>query len=218
MPEITIPLHLDDSLRYKVLVSKAVPRGEVTISVRVTVVVNTKDGSNAEIDSRIRAALKEFIPADWDFVDYVRRGLTPGFDQLTVQALTKVAATENRNLEDRARRANREGIEFGEISVNRSLPQDQVNNIVKDLWFETVTRVNTHIAEFNRTSGRVWRIGEITYGVPAGGGRRPPAGKGAYRDQMEDMLADMDEAGLSGAEKISMVAEVVLKSPRLEIA
>ena len=68
--------------------------------------------------------------------------------------MAKIPAKENRNLEERAARANREGLEFGHVQVSRNLPQDQVNQIIKELWFEAVEKVTEHLADFNRASGR----------------------------------------------------------------
>jgi hypothetical protein len=207
----SIPHH--DTLRYKVYVSKAVPRGDVTIAVSIQLLVSAKENTPEQIDARVSAALQEFIPAAWEFVGNNRASFTPGYEKIVVQAIAKVPADENRNLQERARRSAREGLEFGDITVKRTLPQDQVNQIVKELWFDTVRRVNEHIAEFNKQSGRNWRIGDIQFGVPASGQRENQRSvKGAYREDIDDVLGDLVESGLSGAEKISLTADVTLRS------
>jgi hypothetical protein len=165
--------------------------------------INTNDGNN-DLDPRIRAALKDFIEVDWELLGHERSGATPGFERIKVIALAKVPAEQNRNLEERARQANREGLEFGAITVKRSLPQDQVNQIVKELWFEAVTRVNGHLAEFEHVSGRKWRMGNIVLGIPDGG-HRTRSGKGGYMDDLDDTLGQLLESGLSGVEKISLI-------------
>ena len=210
---LSINIPSDDTLCYKVNVSRVIPRGEVTVSAQMIVVVKTQANDNAGLDQRINAALKAFLPTQWESLGYERSGLTPGYEQVRVQAIAKVPADENHNLEERARRANSEGLEFGEITVKRSLPAEQVGQIVKEMWFDIISRVNAHIPEFERSSGRQWRIGNIVYGVPDAG-HRQESRKGSYRDEIDDVLSGLADVGLAGAEKISLTAEVTLKSTR----
>ena len=128
-----------------------------------------------------------------------------------MQVLGKVTADENRNLEERSRKAAREGLEIKEITVKRTLPQDQANQIIKELWFDAVRKANEHITEFNEASGRSWRIGEIVFGVPNNEQRQNRSAKGGYRDEFDALLSGRDESGLAGAEKISLVADVTFK-------
>jgi hypothetical protein len=214
MQNVTISLPQDDTLNYKVYVAKAVPRGDVAITVNVRLIASTQDNEVERINARLREALQDFISADWKFVGNTREGLTPGFEKILVQAIAKVPAEENRNLEERARKAGREGLELGEIAVKRALPQDQVNQIVKELWFDAVRKTREHIVEFNEASGRQWRLGDIVFGVPGSGQQPRQFAKGGYREDATESLADLVESGLSGADKISLIAEVTLKSSR----
>lgn len=202
----------DDTLSYKVYVSKAVPLADVTITANLDVLVSTRDKSEA-LDAKIHAALQDFIATNWDIVSQERHGATPGFERVSLRALAKVPVEQSRNLKERANKANRVGLEFGHLSVNRSLPQDLVGQIMKELWFEAVTKVNGHLDEFGRVSGRIWRIGNISLGVPGGRGRVRNE-KGGFRDEVDDPLGDLMESGLSGVEKISLIAEVTLRSER----
>ena len=215
MENFTLTIPQDDTMRYKVYVTKAVPRGDVTITANINLLVSAKENSPEQINARLTDALKDFIPGAWEFVGSNRSSFTPGFEKIAVEAIVKVPAEQNRNLQERARMAAREGLEFGEIAVKRSLPQDQVNQIVKDLWFDAVQRVKEHIEEFNKRSGRTWRIGDIVFGVPGNGLREGQRlGKGGYREDVNDVLGDLVESGLAGAEKISLIADVTLKSNR----
>lgn len=207
-----IQFSIDDTIKYKVYVSKAIPLADVTITANLELLVSSHD-DNSALNAKIQAALQDFIAADWDIVAQERAGATPGFERVHLRALSKVPAEQSRNLKERASRANREGLEFGAISVNRSLPQDQVGQIMKDLWFEAVDKVSGHLPEFNRVSGRAWRIGDISLGVP-GGHSQARLTKGGYREEVDDPLGDLMESGLSGAEKISLIAEVTLKAEK----
>jgi len=209
IPEIK----LDDTLQYKVYVSKAVPRGDVTLNAFVTLIVAESDNAPDTINQRVMEALQAFLPTPWEVVSTDRTGLSPGYEQVRVKVLSRVPAEENRNLEERARKAARVGLSIGDISVNRALPQDVANQIVKSLWFEAVRKVNEHLKEFEEASGRQWRIGDIVFGVPNNGGQQRSV-KGGYRDEIDDFLSGLVESGLAGAEKISLVADVTLKSAR----
>ena len=215
MKNITLTLPQDDTLRYKVYVSKAIPRGDVTITANLNLLVSSRENAPEQINPRLMGALNDFIPGAWEFVGSNRSSFTPGFEKIAVEAIVKVSAEQNRNLQERARKAAREGLEFGEINVKRTLPQDQVNQIVKELWFEAVDRVEAHIDEFNKRSNRQWRIGDIVFGVPGSAQQQGQRlGKGAYREDVEDVLGNLVESGLAGAEKISLTADVTLKSGR----
>lgn len=211
----TVNLPQDDALRYKVYVSRAVPRADITISVVITLLVPSSENTPEQINQRVNAALNDFISGDWQFVGTSRSAVTPGYEKVAINAVAKVPADDYRNLQERARKAARDGLEFGQVNVKRALPEEQVNQVVTELWFETVALVDGHIAEFAKRSNRHWRIGEIVFGVPASGKRHSEQlGKGAYREDLDEVLGKLIESGLAGAEKISLIADVTLRSAR----
>ena len=204
----------DDTLEYKVYVSKTVPRGDATLTAVVAVLANSQKNTPEMINQRVLEALAEFVPVRWECMSQERSTISPGFEQVRVQALARIGPEQNRNLEERGRHASREGLEITNIRVKSTLPQDQVDQIVKELWFDTVEQVNEHMAEFNRVSGRAWRIGNIVYGVPSDTHSRTISAKGAYREEPYELFGALIESGLVGAEKICLTAQVTLKSPR----
>jgi hypothetical protein len=207
----TLQLPVDDTISYKVYVAKAVPVADVTVTAQLELMVSNRD-ENPDLDSRIRGALKDFIDTDWTLLEQERSSATPGFERIQLKAMAKIPAKENRKLAERAARANREGLEFGHMHVSRNLPQDQANQIIKELWFEVVEKVTAHLAEFNRASGRQWRVGDIALGVPGGGRQSGRPTKGGYAEDPNEPLGMFMESGLAGAEKISLTADVTLKS------
>ena len=72
-------------------------------------------------------------------------------------------------MEERAVGANREGLEFAHVQVSRNLSKDQVDKIIKKLWFDVLEKVTNYLEEFNRVSGRKLRVGNLVLGVPSGG-------------------------------------------------
>lgn len=203
----------DDTLSYKVLVSKLVPRSDVVVNVWLELMLNAND-KGAELDQRIFDALRDFIPVNWELADQERRSATPGFERLKLRAMATVGSDQDWNLQQRAKDANRQGLEFGNVSVKRSLSQDQVNQIVRELWFDAVRKIQEHLPEFEKASGRVWRIGDIALGTPDAG-NKVRTSKGGFVDDRDDNLGQLLDSGLAGVEKISLVANVTLKSDRL---
>lgn len=200
----------DDTIQYKVYVSKAVPIAAVNVTAEIEALVNSRE-SNESLNTRVFAALNDFIPVPWEIAAQERYSATPGYERVRIRALSKVGLDQHNSLTERARAANREGLEFGNIRVDRTLPSAQVNQIMKDLWFDAVSKVTEHIRDFNKASERNWRIGNITLGIPDNGaGHR--LSKGGYREEVDGMLGELIESGLDGAEKISLIANVTLKS------
>lgn len=210
-PALQFPV--DDTISYKIYVAKAVPLADVTVTAQLQLMVSNRD-ENPDLDSRIRGALKNFIDTQWTLLEQERSSATPGFERIQLKAMAKVPAKENRKLEERAAGANCEGLEFGQVHVSRNLPQDQANQIIKELWFEAVEKVTAHLSEFNLASGRQWRIGDIALGVPGGGRQSGRLTKGGYVEDPDEPLGKFMESGLSGAEKISLTADVTLRSAK----
>ena len=62
----------------------------------------------------------------------------------------------------------------------------------------------------SRQTGRKWRIGDIEFGI--GGRSEEYTAKGARRSTGFEDLLDPDGEGLSGAERISLIAEITLRA------
>lgn len=209
----SLQLPTDDTISYKIYVAKAVPLTDVSVTAQLEMMVSNRD-DNQDLDSRIFGALNDFIDTDWTLLEQKRSSATPGFERVSLKAMAKIPAKEDRKLEERAARANREGLEFGQIQVSRNLPQEQANQIIKELWFEAVEKATGHLDEFNRVSGRQWRLGDVTLGVPGGGRSSGRPIKGGYVDDADEPLGKFMESGLSGVEKVSLTADVTLRSAR----
>jgi|APTNR8051073442_1049403.scaffolds.fasta_scaffold12469_1 hypothetical protein len=213
-PTTSIQLPMDDAISYKIFVAKAVPVADVTITAHLTLMVSNRDESQ-DTDNRIRSALTDFIDTEWTILTPERSSATPGFERINVKAIAKISSTENRNLDERAARANREGLEFDHVRVNRTLPQEQANQIIKELWFEAVEKVTAHLADFNRVSRRQWRIGDVALGAPGTGRTSRRLNKGGYQEELDEPLTELMESCLTGVEKISLTADVTLRSIRI---
>jgi hypothetical protein len=202
----------DDTLRYTVVVAKAVPQETVRITVDVTALARPDETTDAVLAQRIRPALAQFVAGEWMLSGLERHSDAVGFERLVMRAATRVALAENINLTERARLASLNGLSIADAEVDRALAPDKVAAVVKDLWFEVVERVNDHVGDFDRLTGRHWRIGDIEYNLAERGGERVSM-KGALRADADQFWASTDDAGaLQGAERVSLSARVTLRA------
>jgi len=202
----------DDSLRYRVIAQRTLAQDTVRISVHVALLVSAAQTDQAELQRKIRDALGHFIPgADWVFAS-LRREANPtvGFEQVNVKASARIPSAQNYNLKDHARRASREGLTLSGAMVDYSLPVSLVNQVVHELRGEVIESVLQEISGFEQQTGRKWRIGDIEFGI--GGRDDEYTAKGARRSTGYEDLLDPDGEGLSGSERISLVAEVTLRA------
>lgn len=209
-------IQTDDYLRYRLVASRTLAQEDARIRVDVTALVSTGQTDQVELERRIRGALMSFVAAEWSFSAIRRLGEAVGFERLCLQASARVPNREIYNLEERARRASTEGLALGAPKVDYRLPSKRVNEIVQELRAEIVQEVKHHIEQFRQLTGRSWRIGDIVFGAwdPRDEFRTT---KGAYRSTSgsEEVayLAEAEEQGIFGTERITLVAEVSLRAP-----
>lgn len=199
-------LSMDDTISYKVYVAKAASLFDVGVTAQLVLMDRARDAP-PDLVSRIRGTLKGFIHTEWPFLEQGHSSVTPDFERIQLEAMAKVAAMENCKLEERAVGANREGLEFAHVQVSRNLSKDQ---IIKELWFDVLEKVSNHLEEFNRVSCRKWRVGNLALGVPRGGRQSGRQSKGGFIEAPDEPPGKFMESGLSGAEKISLTADVKL--------
>lgn len=209
-----------DTLRYRIQVQKALPQDDIRLTVPVTALVHSRDNDPAALQQSIRTALNSFVPAEWRFSRIERGGDAVGYERIQLSASARVRPAENYDLSERARRASREGLTLGPPRVDYALSPERIEEVIASLRMDVLRRVGEHIEQFDRQTGRTWRIGDIVFGVSdfaeAGAIR---TGKGAYRDADDPMLALEDlepPPGLTGSERIKLVAMVTVRaSPQL---
>lgn len=202
----------DDSLRYRVIAQRTLAQDTVCVSVNVALLVSAVQTDQVELQRQIRDVLNRFIPdVEWIFSTLHREANpTVGFEQINVKASARIPSSQNFNLKDRARRASREGLTLGGAMVDYSLPVSLVNRVVHELRGEIIESVLREISDFEQQTGRKWRIGDVEFGIS--GRSDEYTAKGAQRSTGYEDLLDPDGEGLSGAERISLVAEVCLRA------
>lgn len=181
--------------------------------------VSTAVTDQAEMERRIRAALKRFIDAEWAFSLVRRAGEAVGFERVTLTGWARVPHRDVYNLNERARRASSEGLSLGEPEIDYALPFGRLNEVAHELRAEIIEQIKQHQSDYAAWTGREWRIGYISFGA-AGGLADRRTSKGAYRSDddlalsmsLDTRAGDDEYAGVTGAERIGIVAEVVLRA------
>ena len=202
----------DDTLRYRAIAQRTLAQDTVCVSIHVALLVSATQTDQSELQRQIREALNRFIPSvDWVFSTLYREANpTVGYEQINVKASARIPSAQNFNLNERARRASREGLTLSGAIVDYSLPVGLVNKVVHELRGEIVSTVLLELTDFERQTGRKWRIGDIEFGI--GGRGDEYTAKGARRSSGLEDLLDPDGEGLSGAERISLIAEITLRA------
>ncbi|HRH80092.1 MAG TPA: hypothetical protein PLW81_03520 [Thiobacillaceae bacterium] len=207
-----------DTLRYRVQAEKTLAQEDLRVTVTVTAVVPTRDLSQAELDNRVRDALKAFLPIDWVFSHIVRQSDALGYERVTLRASGRAPAEDCYGLQERARDASRQGLSIEYPQVDYSLSNARMNQILQTLRLETLGQVTEQIPPLNQATGREWRIGDIEFGIQSDpdyeryiNTNHRYSGKGAYRASgREDM--DEEAEGLVGAERVILISLVTLRA------
>ena len=204
----------EDTLRFKLFAQKAIVQEDARITVEVHALVSTSQTDRKSLEQKIRAALTALISADWSFSTIQRGGEAVGFERVTLNASARVAIAEIYNLEERARQASTEGLSLREPKISYAIPSQRVNETVEELRRQIVDDAKRQINEFDQLTGRHWRIGDIAFGILDNRGEYRSS-KGAYRASdvaIADLFSEADDAGMTSAERISLVADVTLRS------
>lgn len=204
----------NDTLRFKLFAQKVIVQEDARITVEVHSLVSTSNSDRKALEQKIRDALNNFIKADWAFSTIKRGGEAVGYERVTLNASTRIPVSEVYNLEERARQASTEGLSLKLPQINYSIPSARVTETVHELRMQIIEDAKRQIEVIDQATGRSWRIGDIGFGLQDSRSEMR-TGKGAYRasdDAIADLFSESDEAGMTSAERISLVADVTLRA------
>jgi len=206
-----VQLHMRDAqtLRYRTTAHKNVARESVRVTCVVAALVSAADRDHAALLSRIRTMLHRFIPVEWQLTSPNRQADASGYERVLLDAHARAPLAENYNLAERARQVSAEGLSIIEPSVDHRLPGARVAAAVQELRIGILKDALEQASEFSAASDVAWELGDIEFGVGELASHARNA-KGAYRDELRDL--DGDEAPAPAAERIKLVASVVLKA------
>lgn len=208
--------HLIDTLRYKVFVHRRATQDQVRVTVQVTALVKTSDRDHSALEKRIHATLKIFIASEWTFARIERSSDATGYERVSLVAGTRIPATENYDLEARSRAASTEGLAISNPNVSYAVTRDYADVVVAELMEEILAKATAQAGAFSLKTGREWRIGDVEFGVADMSSGATRTSKGAYRDDSEAGMPAFEatSGGLSGVERIWLMANVTLKAGR----
>lgn len=202
-----------DTLRFRLQAMRTLVQEDVRVAVQVAALVSTRDYDADLLDARIREALRDFIDAEWTFSRLTRAGDAVGYEQVRLTAWTRVPPNAIHNLAERARLASREGLSLTTPAADFAIPPQRMGRIVHELRLEILDQVGRQLQDYRDRTGRDWRLGDLDFGMANEGWGRERTAKGAYRSTTPEFGEDSEsEMGLSGAERVILIAEVVLKS------
>ena len=209
MSDSPIQLRDTQTLRYRALAARNVPRDTVRVGVTVTALVSTADHDHAALTRRIREALGRFIPTEWVLMSPRRQQDASGYERVQVEATTRAPLEENYNLAERARMAGQEGLSLTEPTVDHRLPSARVAAAVQALRLTIVREALAQAKEFGEASGQAWELADIEFGVaaPTRGYR---SGKGAVHEELDDL--EYDDRPEPATERIRLMASVILRA------
>lgn len=208
--------HLIDTLRFRLQAARTLPQQDIRITTIVTVLVPASQNDPVSLERRIREALARVVKTDWTFTRIERDTEAAGYERIQLRASARVPVAENWNLAERVRTASRDGVAVGAPEVSYALTSEKVDAAVEELRLDLLRLAARQAEKMSEASGRQWRVGDIEFGTAGlvrDSGRR--TGKGAYSDSDDsiEMLALQDSAsGVTGGERITLVAHVTLKA------
>jgi hypothetical protein len=208
--------HIIDTLRFRLQAARTLSQQDIRLTTTVTVLVPASENDPVALEKRIRGALATVVKTDWTFTRIERETEAAGYERIQLRASARVPVSENWNLAERVRAASRDGIAVGAPEVSYALTSDKVDAAVDALRLDLLRLAASQAEKMSEASARQWRVGDMEFGT-AGlvreTGRR--TGKGAYSDNDDsvEMLALQDAStGVTGGERITLVAQVTLKA------
>ena len=215
----TAPLiETDDEISFQLTAFRTIAQEDVRVSVDVTALVSTSQAHGEALEHRIREALNRLIEADWAFAKIRRAGEAVGFERVTLAAWARVPHAEVFNLGERARRASEEGLALSTPEVDYGLPPDRINEIAHELRGELLAKVSAQLADYERWTGRRWRIGKIALGPQGDWNERHGMRSMSYSDVHVAMCDAMPGGGgnssVAGSERLSLTADVTLRAAK----
>lgn len=201
------PAALVDTLRFRLSASVSVPRRDVRITAVVYALVSATDHDRDALESRVREALDRFIPAEWTVVSTKRIQDSTGYERVELSTSARVPIDEDHNLEERARRASREGLTIDAPACDYTLPTKTVVEQTAVLQERILELAVERAERFSRVEGRNWRIGDVHFGITHDAGVY--MGKGTRRESsVESSAGEL----LVMSERLVLLAEVTLKT------
>lgn len=216
----------EDTIIFPLVAKDTVVNRTVKVIATINGMIDT-DLPESVVQSNVEAMMARFIPqADWKYAQSLRSKHPSGREQLIITATTRVADTENRNLEERSvAAATKIGIAIANISVDHTIPQTQIDDTEIVLMKQIVEKATIRCEAMNAAmqAAMQYRISHIVFGNEEDGGHMrkaamsmamaAPVGGGHLRSGSTESLGHSQEFMLSAQVTLSRPAQ----SPKSEL-
>src|SRR5690242_19028298 len=108
---------IQDSIQFNLSAEEVVVNTTVKVTAHVTTLM-TSDQAEASLRENINSVMQSFIKADWQFANMARSRQRSGVEEVNLTATARVPESENYNLDGRAKRVSREGLQVHSLSTD----------------------------------------------------------------------------------------------------
>lgn len=208
------PPLLDDTITFALRASKVVINKTVRIAAQI-VALSPDENSEAALRADIKAVLAAFIPgAEWQISGIHRNTDDSGYERVNLTASCRVDEKENYNLESRAKKVSKTGLQITDVTADTTVPQGDLEAAERELRQTILKDAMAECKALAEISGRDYRIKSLGFqNGPANA--MPKMSAASNITSYGSGFDDDDEEGLSNAQKVTLSANVVLAVAKL---
>jgi hypothetical protein len=157
---------IQDTIEFTLSAEETVVNDTVRITASIVGMI-AQDTSEQSLRESIRTMMKKFIDTDWQFSNVARTSHASGQEQITLNATTRVAESENYALDRRREEASREvnGLRIVSASVDTSATTTQIQETQQKLRLALLKTAQEEARLINQTlTETLYRLGAVTFG------------------------------------------------------
>ena len=219
---------LQDNITFQLRADRIVVNDTVKVTATVVALAMYEDEST--LRAQIRSALTDFIGAEWKFNNIQRETDQSGYERVVLTATVRVSEKENYNLEDRARKVSKQGLQLTQVVVDSGVPAAELEKAEKELRLDLLKKVNDELEAINGVMGGSYRVSNVIYNnhgdpvsrktaVSYNVSNAQPAGAMAFGAHSHGVSMDFgggDDGSLANTQRVSLSASVTLSRSTYE--
>jgi hypothetical protein len=204
------PPMLDDTMSFTLRASKVVINKTVKITVQI-VALSPDDSAESQLRADIKAALAAFIPdADWQISGIQRNTDDSGYERVNLIATARVDEKENYNLESRAKKVSKTGLQLISVDADTTVPQADLEAAERELRAAILADALAEAKTVSEATGLGYRIKKIDYQNGGDPAMRKMVASTSNITAYGSGFGGDDEEGLSNAQKVTLSAQIQL--------
>jgi hypothetical protein len=206
--------HLQDTIEFLMDAEEPVTNNTLKITVNVVGIIQPTM-TEAALRQNINEMLDSFISgAKWHFSNLSRTSHASRMEEITVQATTQVAETENHGLDRRREQVSREGLSIQHHRVDMWPPARLIEEAETRLRLAILKKAQQELTAINAAMETTYRIGAVDFTPQIAQAPAPNIVMTTKRrpDGTANLSAPMDPGmALGHTVRLSMRARVVLR-------